>query len=334
MPRVSVIVPTFNRSDCLVDTLRAALTQSFQDLELIVIDDGSTDDSAVEVLRQLGPDPERAEGTWRQHLAGATGPVGFGFWRGEIPLQYIYQPNRGMGAARNRGLQAASADYIAFLEPDYAWEVHYLQRQMEFFEHHPDAWIAHGRPGSTRSSTKNGRRRGRETITMPFEQVVGGAEICASAIVVRRRCIELHGGFDENLPACEDYDLWVRIASHVPIYFVSDSVVSARRPPNPPSWGLDRYRVYALEKAYQSGHLNSDQRHRVAEELVARCDLLVEGFRKRNNTERANFYDRKRKKHELEVTKLVSGSAASRSAPLAGWVPTSVEGNLSPSGRF
>jgi glycosyltransferase involved in cell wall biosynthesis len=333
MPRVSVIVPTFNRSDCLVDTLRAALTQSFQDLELIVVDDGSTDDSAIEVLRQLGPDPERAEGTWRQHLAGATGTLGFGFWRGEVPLQYIYQPNRGMGAARNRGLQTAAADYIAFLEPDHLWEVHYLRRQMEFLEQHPDAWIVHGRAAPLRVAAKNGRRRVREIVTMPFEQVVGGAELCASAIVARRRCIELHGGFDENLPACEDYDLWVRIASHVPIYFVSDSMVSVRRLTNPPSWGLDRYRVYALEKAYQSGHLNSDQRQRVAEELVARCDLLVDGFRKRNNTERANFYDRKRKKHEQEVSKLVSSGASSRSEPLAGWIHT-VAGDLSPSGQF
>jgi hypothetical protein len=85
-----------------------------------------------------------------------------------------------------------------------------------------------------------------------------------------------------------------------------------------PAWSLDRYRVYALEKAYQSGHLNAEQRHRVADELVARCDVLVEGFRKRKNHERANFYDRKRKKFELEVAKLDLSDAATQTEPIAG----------------
>ncbi len=338
MPRISVIVPTYNRRDCLVETLRSTLNQSFRDFEILVVDDGSTDDSAIEVLRQFGPDPERAESGWRQHTASASGTCGFGFWTPELYLQYIYlQANRGMGAARNRGLQAAHGDFVAFLEPEYTWASHHLARQIEFFEQRPDAWIAQGRIVVGRSAPKTPKKRSRPApTTLRFEEVVAGNELATSAMVIRRACIVAHGCFDENLPSCEDYDLWVRIAAHVPIHQVPDSYVHVRQAPAPPSWSLDRYRVYALEKAFQSGHLSSDQRHRVAEELVNRCDCLVDGFRKRNNTERANFYDRKRKKFELEVAKLdlstaaVHGNGGDR-MPAAS---RSEENDLSPLGRL
>ncbi|MBD3162600.1 MAG: glycosyltransferase [Candidatus Eisenbacteria bacterium] len=318
MPRVSVVVPTYNRCDCLMEMLRSALGQTFRDLELIVVDDGSTDGSAIEVLRQLGPDPERAESLWRQHVASATGTIGFGFWTHEIPLQYLYQPNRGIGAARNRGLQVAHGDLVAFLEPDHRWEARHLDRQVAFFDGNEDAWIAHGRLVVDRNgrAAAGKKRPTRSPLPISFEEIVGGNELRTSAIVAKKRCLDVHGGFDENLPACEDYDLWIRIAAHVPIYRVPQAVVRVKAPPSVPGWSLDRYRVYALEKAYQSGHLNAEQRHRVADELVARCDVLVEGYRKRNNTERANFYERKRKKFESEVLKLDMSDAAARTDPL------------------
>jgi len=312
MPRVTVILPTYNRRDCLVDTIRSALDQTYSDHEILIIDDGSTDESAIEVLRQLGPDPERAESLWKQHLTSATGAIGFGFWIRDTSLQYIHQPNRGIGAARNRGLHACHGEFVAFIEPDYRWHPRHLEAQVEFFNHNKNAWIAHGRLVFGRPTTKPTKTKKKEVCKFSFEQIVGGNGLCASALVARRRCFELHGGFDENLPACEDYDLWVRIAAHAPIHHVSESVVWMTKPHSAPNWSLDRYRVYALEKAYQSGRLNAEQRQRVADELVARCDILVEGFRKRNNTERANFYDRKRKKFEVEVAKLEMSDATGR----------------------
>ncbi len=313
MTQVSVIIPTFNRRECLVDTVRSALNQTFSEFDVVIVDDGSTDESAVAILREFGPDPERAEVLWRQHSSTTAGTCGFNFWTSDIALQYIYQANRGMGAARNRGLQASHGENVAFLEPEYLWETDHLQRHMEFFEKSPESWIAHGRLVVGKSHSRSAKKRARSVGAMGFEEVVAGNDLAASAIVCRRRCLELHGGFDENLPSCEDYDLWIRIAAHVPICLVSDSIVHVKKTSPPPSWSLDRYRVYALEKAFQSGHLTSDQRHRVAEEMVRRCDSLVEGYRQRNNTERANFYDRKKKKFEMEVAKLDRSTTAAQS---------------------
>lgn len=316
MSQVSVIVPTFNRRDCLVDSIRSALNQTCQDIEVIVVDDGSTDESAVEVLRHFGPDPERAETIWRNRTPSKSGTCGFGFWTPKLPLQYIYiLPNRGMGAARNRGIAVAHGEIIAFLEPGFVWDANYLERQTEFLHANPDTWIVHGRISTGRPSGKNGRKRCRGAAPIGFEEVVGGTDLHASGIVARRGFLEAHGGFDENLPSCEDYDLWIRIASHMPIMLLPDAVVHAGEVSAPPAWTLDRYRVYALEKAFQSGHLNADQRHRVAEEMIQRCDSLVCGYRQKNNSERANFYERKKKKFEIEVSKLDLSSAAARSRP-------------------
>lgn len=334
MPTVSVIIPTFNAGEGLIETLRSALDQSFHDIEILVVDDGSSDESAVEILRRFGPDPDRAEALWRQRAASSAGTCGFGFWTRDLPLQYLYQPNRGMGTARNRGLQLAHGELIAFLEPDYVWDKDHLQHHISFLSDRLDAWISHGRVMSrSHPPSRNGRKKVRSGTPMVFSDVVAGTGVCASAIVIRRRCMEIHGSFDENLPSCEDYDLWIRIAAHVPIYQVPGSLVYMKRSPAPPSWSLDRYRVYALEKAFQSGHLNSEQRHRVAEELVDRCGILVDGYRKRNNTERSNFYDRKKKKFELEVTKLDMSSAVAcgNGTERAEYYE---EGDLSPTGRF
>lgn len=255
MPRVSVIVPTYNRRDCLVETLRTALNQSYRDFEILVVDDGSTDESAVEVLRQLGPDPQRAESIWRQHTAASSGACGFSFWKGAVLVQYIFQTNRGIGAARNRGLQAVQGEYVAFLEPEYAWDPHHLERHMEFLEECGEAWAAHGRVTQGKPAPKSAKRKTRSAPTpIPFEEVVAGNDLHTSAMVIRRRCLLAHGCFDENIPACEDYDLWVRIAAHVPIHHIPDSIVHVKLPPAVSSWNLDRYRVYALEKAFQSGH--------------------------------------------------------------------------------
>jgi len=335
MPRVSVIVPTYNRCDCILETVRSALNQTCRDLEILVVDDGSSDDSAVEILRRLGPDPERAEALWRQRAASTSGTCGFGFWTSDVPLQYVYQPNRGMGTALNRGLQATHGEFIAFLQPEYLWDSHHLQHQIGFFDSNPDGWISHGRVVVGRAPAKDGKKRPRGVARMGFPAIVAGTELHASAIVIRRCCVEAHGGFDENLPSCEDYDLWIRIAAHMPIYQVPDSIVYLKRAPAPPSWSLDRYRVYALEKAFQSGHLSSEQRHRVAEELTNRCETLAEGFRKRNNTERANFYDRKKKKFELEIAKLDLSTAA---CPMRGERPEATvrleENDLFPTGQL
>ena len=122
--------------------------------------------------------------------------------------------------------------------------------------------------------------------------------------MVRRSCLGNEAPFDENLPVCEEFDFWLRLTSRFRVARIDVAHQSDGPRVRTDEWGLERFRVYALEKAYQSGNLSPLSRHRVAEELVTQCDHLVEGYRRRENHERANFYDRKKKRFAQEVAKL------------------------------
>jgi hypothetical protein len=149
-----------------------------------------------------------------------------------------------------------------------------------------------------------------------FEETLEASPMSTSAVIAHRRCFAACGVFDENLPACDEYDLWVRLAARYPIYYLADGPVvtrtSSKGDGSSRTWSWDRFRVYALEKAFQSGHLTPDQRFVVAQQIVEKCERLVEGFRRQRSDERSNFYERKRRRFAQEVRKL----RASRVAPV------------------
>jgi hypothetical protein len=138
-----------------------------------------------------------------------------------------------------------------------------------------------------------------------FEETVTPPGLVLSGAILRRSCLGWEAPFDENLPSCEEFDFWLRLGSRFQIGRLPDPYQTAVAPPKERTpWSLDRYRVYALEKAFQSGHLTPFQRHRVAEVLAERCGKLSSGYKQRENNERSNFYERKRKRFLLEVEKL------------------------------
>src|SRR5262245_27326295 len=104
MPRVSVIIPTFNRADLIGETVESVLSQTFDDFEIIIVDDGSTD-STKEVIRRF-----------------------------DGPINYLYQENRGLSCARNRGFDASSGDYVCFLDSDDVWNPRMLERQVSLLD--------------------------------------------------------------------------------------------------------------------------------------------------------------------------------------------------------
>ena len=109
--------------------------------------------------------------------------------------------------------------------------------------------------------------------------------------------------FDENLPLCEEYDFWLRLGSRFQIGRIEAQLQAPAGSTPKYEWGMERYRVYALEKAYQGGFLGPALRHRVAKELVLQCDRLVQGYGQRQNQQRASFYERKKKHFAQAVAK-------------------------------
>lgn len=202
-------------------------------------------------------------------------------------VTYLRQEHKGVSAARNLGIARAWGEWVAFLDSDDAWMPDKLEVQRQALEgtghvacHTDETWVRGGR-------RVNPMRKHRKHGGWIYRHCLPLCAISPSTSMVRRDVLDRLGGFDESLPACEDYDLWLRLCARYPVLFVDRPLVtryaghadqlSARH------WGMDRFRVPALEKMLASPHLSADDRRRTLDTLVGRLRILVAGARKRGN---------------------------------------------------
>lgn len=263
-PFVSVIIPTFNRGWIVREAIDSVLAQDYPNFELIVVDDGSTDDSAA-ILDSYGQE-----------------------------LKVIRQDRQGVSAARNRGIAAAAGRLIAFLDSDDYWLAHKLDLQIDFFKHHPHADICQTEEIWIRNGVRvNPKRRHRKPSGDIFEPSLHLCLVSPSAVMLRRSVFDRCGLFDEDLPACEDYDLWLRISCRMPVHLIDTPLIIKRgghddqlsRQPC-----LDKYRIHALIKLLRSGCLNSMRRKAAINTLVEKCRIYADGCRKRGRPAEAAEY--------------------------------------------
>lgn len=266
LPRVSVIIPTYNRSRMLKEAIDSVLGQDYPHFDLVVVDDGSTDATA-ELLKTYGQD-----------------------------LVVIRQPNRGVSAARNAGIAAASGRYIAFLDSDDLWLPQKLSRQVRFFNQCPDALVCQ----TEEIWMRNGRRvnpglRHRKLSGMIFEPSLHLCLVSPSAVMIRRSLFRAVGLFDESLPACEDYDLWLRVGCRHPVYLIPEAGI-IKRGGHPDQLsktpGLDKYRIRSLVKILESGLLSREQAAAAVIVLKEKCAVYAGGCLRRGRKEEARCYER------------------------------------------
>jgi glycosyltransferase involved in cell wall biosynthesis len=255
MPNVSVIIPTHNRRDFVREAIASVLAQTYQDFELIVVDDGSTDDTS-EIVR-------------------------------EFPgIRYIVQENRGVSAARNRGVSHSSGGMLAFLDSDDLWQPRKLEAQIGFFAARPEARICQTEEIWLRNGVRvNPRNKHKKPTGDIFARSLHLCLVSPSAVMMRRELFECMGGFDESLPACEDYELWLRITAIEPVHLI-ETPLAIKRGGHVDQlshrfWGMDRFRVAALCKLLASDVLTPEQRRQAEEVLLAKCRILAQGARKR-----------------------------------------------------
>jgi len=260
MPFFSVIIPTYNRRDAVRRAVGSVLSQTMKDYEIIVIDDGSTD-GTEESLGEFGGS-----------------------------IRCISQEHAGVSAARNRGISASHGEHLVFLDSDDLWLPDKLFEQQRYILGNPrtrihqtdEIWIRNGR----RVNPKN-RHRKREGFI--FKESLELCLISPSAVAMERGLFDEYGLFDENLPACEDYDLWLRITAREFVGLLERHLVirhgghadqlSSRY------WGMDRYRVFAIIKLLASGSLRPDENliECAKTVLLEKCIILKEGAEKRGN---------------------------------------------------
>jgi glycosyltransferase involved in cell wall biosynthesis len=264
-PTVSVIIPTFNRWPLVGAAIKSVLAQSYGDFELIVVDDGSTDDTA-EQLAQWGS-----------------------------RLLILKQPNRGVSAARNLAVRHARGRYLAFLDSDDLWLPNKLAIQVAFMEQHPSAQICQTEETWIRNAVKvNPKAKHRKPSGDIF---IASLELCLvspSAAMLTRELFEQVGGFDESLPVCEDYDLWLRIALDHSVALIDDALVIKRGGHadqlSRSLWGMDRYRVLVLRKLLRSG-IDGVRREAAIDVLRRKIAVLASGARKRGKSSDARTYE-------------------------------------------
>jgi glycosyltransferase involved in cell wall biosynthesis len=222
-PKVSVIIPTYNRAHYIQKALDSVMAQTYQDFEVIVIDDGSTDNTR-EVVKQYGE-----------------------------KVRYFYQENTGIPGARNAGIRNSAGDYIAFLDSDDYWVKEKLERQMALFSEHPEYGMVASccasieQDGSFREKNRPGKSG------WILEDIFQKNFIRTSSAIVKRECLEKIGLFDEELQQCQEYDLWMHIAVYYPIGFINESLsVYVDNPHGISTESLTGrlFRLKALEKEY------------------------------------------------------------------------------------
>jgi glycosyltransferase involved in cell wall biosynthesis len=202
MPKVSVVIPAYNAMTYLPETVESVLRQSFTDFEVLIIDDGSSD--------QIGQ--------WFSQLM-------------EPRVKLISQPNQGVAVARNNGIAHAQGEYIAFLDADDLWEPTKLEKQVDCLDHHPAVglvytWILL----VDRQGNPTGRIFTSDAEGDVWEQIVVDNMIPnGSATMIRRSCFETVGVFDPNLPPAEDWDMWIRIAARYSFAVVKEPLVYYRK---------------------------------------------------------------------------------------------------------
>lgn len=219
-PLVSVVIPAYNAAGCITRAVDSVLAQTYERREIVVVDDGSTDDT-VRTLAEYGD-----------------------------ALQVIQQANGGAGRARNQGIREAAGEFIAFLDADDRWLPDKLARQVEILEANPDVGFCSTR---TLAEAADGRPLGEWTCPIVEQTILhalfvnpGAIPGSASGVMVRRCLLDEVGLFDEHLRQ-EDTDLWFRLAAAAGYACIDEPLTVIVKQPDSRSDNLQAMRAAALE---------------------------------------------------------------------------------------
>ena len=257
---ISVVIPVYNRRRVAGRAIRSALAQTWTEREVIVVDDGSDDGS----------------GDWIRARFGAA-------------VRLLEQPrNSGVSAARNRAIEAARGEWLAFLDSDDEWLPSKLEKQMEALRaarlavcHTEEIWI---RRGVRVNPRKHHRKYGGDIFLEALPRCI----MSPSSILLHREVLERVGSFDETLPVCEDYDLFLRIARRYRVVFLEEALLvkygGHEDQLSRAYFAMDRFRVRALDKLlHEAVELSAEKREAARRVLLEKARIVREGALKRNN---------------------------------------------------
>ncbi len=268
MAQIAVILPAYNRAHLLERAIESVLIQSFADFVLYVVDDGSTD-STKNLLQK-----------WEQHPK----------------LKYFFKKHEGVSAARNFGVSMSTEPYLCFLDSDDEWLPQKLELQYGFHKNKGfhisqtrERWI---RRGMRVNPPKHSVKTGGDIFLKSLERCM----VTPSSVMINRELWEEYGGFDVDFPACEDYELWLRICAKYSVGLLDKELLirygghsdqlSAKYP------AMDKFRIQALHKTFLNTKLSDVQKSNLLKVLRKKMEIYRGGCLKRNNVRELNWCDR------------------------------------------
>lgn len=268
---ISVVIPTFNRAQFILKAIKSVFDQTLLPLEVIVIDDGS-DDQTAQIVKNEFPQ-----------------------------CKYIYQNNNGVSSARNTGIKKSTGNWIAFLDSDDQWCRNKLSIQLDHIRNNPDIFIFYTdeiwiRSGKRVNQMNKHKKHGGDI----FLKCLPLCLISPSSVIIKKELFDKVGNFDESLPACEDYDLWLRICAQHKVHFTSELLIKKfaghADQLSGKYWGMDRFRITALENIILNGSLSTEKYNAALKTMLKKIEIYITGARKRGKSKEVTEYQEKKKK--------------------------------------
>lgn len=278
---VSVIIPTYNREKHLRKAIDSVLNQLYEFIELIVVDDGSDDNTA-------------------DLIAGYQK-------KNRFNIIYIRQENQGPAAARNRGVANASHELIAFLDSDDWFDENKLAVQVAAMNSAPEYFISHTQETwYQQGQLLNQRKKHKKESGYIFDNCLRLCAVSMSTVMLKKTLFARVGYFDEELRCCEDYDFWLRVSVDYPFLLI-DRALTFKEGGRPDQVsfafrkGMDKYRVRAIEKIFSSSRLSPEQYQSALIELTRKCRIYGSGCIKHGRIAEGRSYLALPGKYELGI---------------------------------
>ena len=271
---VSVVVPTFNRVDFVLEAIKSISSQTFQPLEIILVDNNFEDNTTEMVAKHFKS------------------------------VKILIQKKQGVSAARNFGIREASGNWIAFLDSDDQWHKRKLEEQVKSISRDKlSADLSHTDEIWYRNKFFNQKEIHKKRGVL-FLNIACHFVVFLQVVYLLEKGFDDIGLFDESLDVCEDYDFWLRFCCKYPVNFVDQKLTIKNGGHNDQLskkyWGMDRFRVQALENLLRSSVLDEWQRQLTKSMLLKKIKILIQGAKKRSNTSTYNKYLEKQKYWEAE----------------------------------
>lgn len=257
---VDVVIPTYNRAHVMKKAIESVLNQSYSNFILHIVDDGSTDETAV-FLQEYSTHPK---------------------------VKLYHQSNAGVSSARNLAALNSKAEWISFLDSDDEWLPTKLEEQMSFLKHHPtcrflhseELWIRNG----VRVNPKLKHQKNNDNI---FVRSLDFCLISPSTVIMRRDLFVEHNGFDNKFVVCEDYDLWLKILANEDVGFISNPLVIKHGGHadqlSTKFVAMDYWRIKSLVNLYKAQSLNEEKKEQIKNVLLKKSELLLKSYIKYQN---------------------------------------------------